>query len=92
MLANQMGRHPQPWNGGVDLPCATNMSFREIIRDGKCRKRKDHAPANFTPVKDMAHNLARTAPGKDSFRIEHITAPPYGAFLARLPDGNATRL
>ena len=34
-----------------------------VIRDGECRVRKDHAPANFTTLKHMAHNLIRKAPG-----------------------------
>jgi hypothetical protein len=28
-----------------------------IFRDGQCRSRKDHAPANFTPLTHMAHTL-----------------------------------
>src|SRR5208337_3487949 len=34
-----------------------------IFRDDECRVRKDHAPANFTTLKHMAHNLIRKAPG-----------------------------
>ena len=35
-----------------------------IFRDDECRVRTDHAPANFTTVKHMAHNLIREAPAK----------------------------
>jgi predicted transposase YbfD/YdcC len=35
-----------------------------IFRDDECRVRTDHAPANFTTIKHMAHNLIRKAPGK----------------------------
>jgi predicted transposase YbfD/YdcC len=32
-----------------------------IFRDDECRVRTDHAPANFTTIKHMAHNLIRRA-------------------------------
>ncbi len=60
------------------------MSFRDSIRNGKCRSRKDHAPANFTPLQHMAHYLARKAPGKDSLRLKRKAAPRDGEFLASL--------
>jgi predicted transposase YbfD/YdcC len=41
-----------------------------IFRDDECRVRTDHAPANFTTLKHMAHNLIRMAPGKDSLRLK----------------------
>ncbi len=31
-----------------------------MFRDDECRVRTDHAPANFTTIKHMAHNLLRT--------------------------------
>src|SRR6188472_4186352 len=37
-----------------------------VFRDDECRVRTEHAPANFTTIKHMAHNLIRKAPGKDS--------------------------
>ena len=40
-----------------------------IFRDDECRIRTQHAPANFTTLKHMAHNLKRKAPGKDSHRL-----------------------
>jgi hypothetical protein len=33
-----------------------------IFRDDECRIRTEHAPANFTTLKHMAHNLIRKAP------------------------------
>src|SRR6516162_7348089 len=45
-----------------------------IFRDDECRVRKDYAPANFTTLKHMAHNLMRLAPGKDSLRLRRKTA------------------
>ena len=37
-----------------------------VFRDDECRVRTDQAPANFTTLKHMAHNLIRKAPGKDT--------------------------
>jgi hypothetical protein len=45
-----------------------------VFRDDECRVRTDQAPANFTTLKHMAHNLIRKAPGKDSFRLKRKTA------------------
>jgi predicted transposase YbfD/YdcC len=45
-----------------------------IFRDAECRVRTDHAPANFTTIKHMAHNLIRKAPGKASLRLKRKTA------------------
>ena len=36
-----------------------------VFRDDECRVRTNHAPANFTTLKHMAHNLIRMNPGKD---------------------------
>ena len=55
-----------------------------IFRDDECRIRTDHAPANFTTVKHMAHNLIRKAPGKDSFRLKRKVAAWDDDFLASL--------
>ena len=35
-----------------------------IFRDDECRVRTNHAPANFTTIKHMAHNLIRRAKGR----------------------------
>jgi predicted transposase YbfD/YdcC len=55
-----------------------------IFRDDECRIRTDHAPANFTTLKHMAHNLIRRAPGKDSFRLKRKLAAWDDDFLATL--------
>lgn len=55
-----------------------------IFRDDECRIRTEHAPANFTTLKHMAHNLIRKAPGKDSLRLKRKTASWDDDFLASL--------
>jgi predicted transposase YbfD/YdcC len=55
-----------------------------IFRDDECRLRKNHAPANFTTLKHMAHNLVRKAPGKDSLRLRRKVAAWDDDFLASL--------
>jgi predicted transposase YbfD/YdcC len=55
-----------------------------LFRDDECRVRTDHAPANFTTLKHMAHNLIRKAPGKDSLRLKRKVAAWDDDFLASL--------
>lgn len=55
-----------------------------IFRDDECRVRTDHAPANFTTVKHMAHNLLRTASTKDSLRLRRKVAAWDDDFLVSL--------
>ncbi|MDE2582172.1 MAG: ISAs1 family transposase, partial [Rhodospirillales bacterium] len=55
-----------------------------MFRDDECRVRTDHAPANFTTIKHMAHNLLRTAPSRDSLRLRRKVAAWDDEFLARL--------
>jgi predicted transposase YbfD/YdcC len=55
-----------------------------IFRDDECRVRTDHAPANFTTLKHMAHNLIRRAPGTDSLRLRRKVAGWDDEFLASL--------
>lgn len=55
-----------------------------IFRDDECRVRTEHAPANFTTIKHMAHNLIRRAPGKDSLRVRRKVAAWDDDFLASL--------
>ncbi|MEN3160386.1 ISAs1 family transposase, partial [Tistrella mobilis] len=43
-----------------------------------------NAPANFTTLKHMAHNLLRQAPGKDSLRLRRKVAAWDDNFLASL--------
>ena len=58
-----------------------------IFRDDECRVRTDHAPANFTTLKHMAHNLIRRAPGKDSSRLRRKVAAWDDEFLVNLVTG-----
>ncbi len=55
-----------------------------VFRDDECRLRTDHAPANFTTVKHMAHNLIRNAQAKASLRLKRKTAAWDDDFLASL--------
>jgi len=55
-----------------------------VFRDDECRVRTDHAPANFTTLKHMAHNLLRKAAGKDSLRSRRKIAAWDDDFLASL--------
>lgn len=55
-----------------------------VFRDDECRLRTDHAPANFTTLKHMAHNLIRKAPGKDSMRLKRKVAAWDDNYLANL--------
>jgi predicted transposase YbfD/YdcC len=55
-----------------------------MFRDDECRVRTDHAPANFTTIKHIAHNLLRTAAGKDSMRLRRKVASWDDDFLASL--------
>jgi predicted transposase YbfD/YdcC len=55
-----------------------------IFRDDECRIRTDHAPANFTTIKHMAHNLIRKASGKDSLRLRRKVAAWDDDLLASL--------
>ena len=58
-----------------------------VFRDDECRLRTDHAPANFTTIKHMAHNLIRKAPGKASLRLKRKTAGWDDDFLVSLVAG-----
>jgi predicted transposase YbfD/YdcC len=55
-----------------------------VFRDDECRVRTNHAPANFTTIKHMAHNLLRRPSGKDSFRLRRKVAGWDDDFLASL--------
>jgi predicted transposase YbfD/YdcC len=55
-----------------------------LFRDDECRVRTNHAPANFTTIKHMAHNLLRKAPGKSSLRSRRKAAAWDDDFLASL--------
>ena len=55
-----------------------------VFRDDESRVRTDHAPANFTTLRHIAHNLIRRAPGKDSLRLKRKVAAWDDNFLASL--------
>src|SRR3954469_3150623 len=55
-----------------------------MFRDDECRVRTDHAPANFTTIKHMAHNLLRTATSEDSMRLRRKVAAWDDDFLANI--------
>ena len=55
-----------------------------IFRDDECRVRTENAPANFTTLKHMAHNLIRKAAGKHSLRLKRKIAAWDDEFLASL--------
>jgi predicted transposase YbfD/YdcC len=58
-----------------------------VFRDDECRVRTEHAPANFTTIKHMAHHLLRSAPGKNSLRSRRKAAGWDDEFLASLVTG-----
>jgi len=58
------------WGIENSLCWVMDMTFR----DDECRVRTNHAPANFTTLKHMAHNLLRTAVGKDAMRLRRKVA------------------
>ena len=68
------------WSIENSLHWVMDMTFR----DDECRIRTEHAPANFTTLRHMAHNLVRKAPGKDSLRLRRKTAAWDDDYLATL--------
>jgi len=81
LLANLMGPIIRShWTVENSLHWVMDM----IFRDDECRVRTDNAPANFTVLKHMAHNLIRRAPGKDSLRLRRKVAAWDDDFLASL--------
>jgi hypothetical protein len=69
----------QPSGGGKQPALVIDMVFRDDDRI-----KTEHAPANFTTLKHIAHNLIRKAPGKDSLRLRRKTAAWDDDFLATL--------
>jgi predicted transposase YbfD/YdcC len=45
-----------------------------VFRDDERRVRTNHAPANFTTIKHMAHNLLQRPASQDSFRVRRTVA------------------
>ena len=75
-------------NGVVRAHWAIENSLHWVMdmtfRDDECRIRNDQAPANFTTIKHIAHNLIRRVPGKDSVRLKRKTAAWDDEFLASI--------
>ena len=63
---------------------AIENSLHWTFRDGECRVRQGNAPANFTTVKHMAHNLTRRVPGKASIRARRKAAAWDDQYLVSL--------
>jgi predicted transposase YbfD/YdcC len=81
MAAAQMGPVVRDhWAIENSLHWVMDMMFR----DDECRVRTEHAPANFTTIKHMAHNLLRTAANNDSLRLRRKIAAWDDEFLASL--------
>lgn len=68
------------WAIENSLHWVLDMTFR----DDECRVRTEHAPANFTTIKHMAHNLIRMAPGKLSLNLKRKAASWDDEFLVGL--------
>jgi predicted transposase YbfD/YdcC len=68
------------WAIENSLHWVMDMTFR----DDETRLRTNHAPANFTTIKHMAHNLIRTAQGKDPLRLRRKLAAWDDNFLVSL--------
>jgi predicted transposase YbfD/YdcC len=54
-----------------------------VFRDDECRIGTGHAPANFTTVKHVAHNLMRRATVKESMRLRRKVAAWDDEYLVR---------
>src|SRR3984893_7745644 len=81
LLANQLGPVIRShWAIENSLHWVMDM----IFRDDECRVRTENAPANFTTLKHMAHNLIRKAAGKHSLRLKRKIAAWDDEFLASL--------
>jgi predicted transposase YbfD/YdcC len=80
-LAHQIGPVIRShWAIENGLHWIMDMTFR----DDECRIRTEHAPANFTTLRHIAHNLIRKAAGKHSFRLKRKIAAWDDDFLASL--------
>lgn len=55
-----------------------------LFRDDECRVRTEHAPANFTTIKHIAHNLLRRHPAKLSMKNKRLKAGWNEQFLLSL--------
>jgi predicted transposase YbfD/YdcC len=88
-LAHQLGPAIRShWAIENGLHWIMDMTFR----DDECRIRTEHAPANFTTLRRMAHNLVRKAAGKHSFRLKRKIAAWDDEFLASLQGSHSGRV
>jgi predicted transposase YbfD/YdcC len=55
-----------------------------VFRDDQCRVRTQHAPANFTTIRHIAHNLLRRHPAKLSMTTKRLKAAWNEHFLVSL--------
>jgi len=55
-----------------------------LFRDDECRVRTENAPANFTTIKHIAHNLLRRSPAKLSMTNKRLKAGWNEQFLLSL--------
>lgn len=55
-----------------------------VFRDDECRVRTKHAPANFTTIRHIAHNLLRRHPAKLSMTTKRLKAGWNEQFLFSL--------
>lgn len=55
-----------------------------VFRDDECRVRTEHAPANFTTIKHIAHNLLRRHPARLSMTNKRLKAGWNEQFLLSL--------
>ena len=70
----------QYWAIENSLHWVMDMAFR----DNECRISTGHAPANFTTVKHVAHNLMRRSPARDSMRPKRKVAAWNDDFIVSL--------
>jgi len=55
-----------------------------VFRDDECRMRTEHAPANFTTIKHIAHTLLQRNPAKISMTTKRLKAGWNEQFLLSL--------
>lgn len=55
-----------------------------LFRDDEYRVRTEHAPANFTTIKQIAHNLLHRHPAKHSMTTKRLTAAWARTFSSAL--------
>ena len=61
-----------------------------VFRDDECRVRTEHAPANFTTLKHMAHNLIKKTPGKELRTTASLIRQEHRAYNVDLHGGGGS--